>query len=65
MRRFARLLATRRWRRLAVAVLLCATLWLLLHMAGVMVRGSLRLERGPRPAMGLGLGGGVARKGCA
>ena len=37
---------------LAVAVLLCATIWLLLHMAGVMVRGSLRLERGPRPAMG-------------
>jgi hypothetical protein len=31
---------------LAVVVLLCATVWLLLHTAGVKVRASLRLERG-------------------
>jgi hypothetical protein len=37
---------------LALAVLLLATTWLLWHMTGVMVRGVLRLERGPRPAMG-------------
>ena len=37
---------------LAVAVLLLATMWLLWHTTGVMVRGVLRLERGPRPAMG-------------
>jgi hypothetical protein len=37
---------------LAVAVLLCATIWLLLHMAGVTVRGSFRLVRGRRPSMG-------------
>jgi hypothetical protein len=29
---------------LAVAVLLCATIWLLLHMAGVTARGSFQLE---------------------
>ena len=38
---------------LAVAVLLCAAIWLLLHLAGVMVHGSFRLERGRRPCMGL------------
>jgi hypothetical protein len=37
---------------LAVAVLLCATIWLLLHLAGVTVRGSFRLDRGRRPSMG-------------
>jgi hypothetical protein len=37
---------------LAVAVLLCAAIWLLLHLAGVTVSGSLRLERGRRPSMG-------------
>lgn len=37
---------------LAVAVLVCAALWLLLHMAGIMLRGSVWLERGPRPAVG-------------
>jgi hypothetical protein len=37
---------------LAVAVLLCATLWLLLHMAGVRVCGSFRFERGRRPFLG-------------
>ena len=37
---------------LAVAVLLLATTWLLWHMTRIMVHGSLRLERGPRPAMG-------------
>ena len=37
---------------LAVAVLLCATIWLLLHLVGVTVRGSFRLERGRRPSMG-------------
>jgi hypothetical protein len=37
---------------LAVAVLLCATIWLLLHLAGVTVRGSFRLERGRRSSMG-------------
>ena len=37
---------------LAVAVLLCAALWLVLHIACVRVYGSLRLERGPRPALG-------------
>jgi hypothetical protein len=37
---------------LAVAVLLCATIWLLLHLTGVTVRGSFRLERGRRPSMG-------------
>ena len=37
---------------LAVAVLLCATIWLLLHLAGVTVRGSFRLKRGRRPSMG-------------
>jgi hypothetical protein len=37
---------------LAIAALLCATIWLLLHMAGVTGRGSIRLERGRRPAMG-------------
>ena len=37
---------------LAVAVLLCATIWLLLHLAGVTVRGSFRLERGRRPSKG-------------
>jgi hypothetical protein len=30
---------------LAVAVLLCATIWLLLHLAGVTVRGSFRAAR--------------------
>jgi hypothetical protein len=30
---------------LAIGVLLCATIWLLLHVAGVTGRGSLRLER--------------------
>ena len=37
---------------LAVAVLLCATIWLLLHLTGVTVRGSFRLERGHRLSMG-------------
>jgi len=37
---------------LAVAVLLCATIWLLLHMTGVMVCGSFRFERGRRPFLG-------------
>jgi hypothetical protein len=37
---------------LAIAVLLCATIWLLLHLAGVTVRGSFRLERGRRSSMG-------------
>jgi hypothetical protein len=37
---------------LAVAVLLCATIWLLLHLAGVTVCGSFRLERGRRSSMG-------------
>jgi len=37
---------------LAVAVLLCATIWLLLHLAGVTVRGSFRLEGGHRPSVG-------------
>jgi hypothetical protein len=37
---------------LAVAVLLCATIWLLLRLAGVTVRGSFRLERDDRPSMG-------------
>jgi hypothetical protein len=37
---------------LAIAVLLCATMWLLLHLAGVTVRGSLRLERGRRSSLG-------------
>jgi hypothetical protein len=37
---------------LAVAVLLCATIWLLLHLAGVAVRGSFWLECGRRPSMG-------------
>jgi hypothetical protein len=37
---------------LAVAVLLLATTWLLWHMMGVIVRGSLRLERGREPALG-------------
>jgi hypothetical protein len=37
---------------LAVAVLLCATIWLLLHMTGVTVRGSFGLVRGHRPSMG-------------
>jgi hypothetical protein len=37
---------------LAVAVLLCATIWLLLHLTGVTVHGSFRLERGCRSSMG-------------
>ena len=37
---------------LAIAALLCATIWLLLQLAGVTVRGSFRLERGRRLSMG-------------
>ena len=37
---------------LALTVLLLAATWLLCHMTGVMVRGSLRLERGHEPALG-------------
>ena len=37
---------------LAIAVLLSATIWLLLHLAGVTVRGSFRLKRGRRLPMG-------------
>jgi hypothetical protein len=37
---------------LAIAVLLSAIIWLLLHLAGVTVRGSFRLERGDRSSLG-------------
>src|SRR5947209_392968 len=42
---------------LAVAVLLCTTIWLLLHLAGVTVHGSFRLERGCRSSSAHSPGG--------